>query len=82
LGKDPYTRSLTSADFFFADGYLSIVACDEEGIIRMFDYDPQGAAGSSELYMKFTSLKIPTLKTGSSCFADQSSMDKLSTGPR
>jgi hypothetical protein len=24
------------------DEYLSIVACDEEGVIRMFDYDPQG----------------------------------------
>lgn len=72
LGRDPYTRSLTSADFFFADGYLSIIACDEEGIIRMFDYDPQGAGGSSELYMKLTSSKIPIPKMGSSCFADLS----------
>jgi cleavage and polyadenylation specificity factor subunit 1 len=43
LGKDTQARCLTCADFFFADECLSIVACDEEGVIRMFDYDPHGA---------------------------------------
>jgi len=42
LGKDPHSRALTCADFFFTDGLLSILTCDEEGVIRVFDYNPQG----------------------------------------
>ena len=42
LGKDPHPRSLTCADFFFANGLLSILTCDEDGVIRIFDYDPHG----------------------------------------
>jgi len=41
LGKDAHARCLTCADFFFVDEYLSVIACDQEGVIRMFDYDPQ-----------------------------------------
>lgn len=81
LGKDPYTRSLTSADFFFADGALSIVTCDEEGIIRMFDYDPQGQ------YLITSILKILILfkqtlnpRMANFCFAARSFMAKWSTG--
>jgi len=40
LGKDPHPRALTCADFFFANGLLSILTCDEDGVIRIFDYDP------------------------------------------
>lgn len=40
LGKDPHPRALTCADFFFANGLLSILTCDEEGVIRIFDYNP------------------------------------------
>jgi len=43
LGKDPHPRALTCADFFFTNGLLSILTCDEEGVIRIFDYSPQGA---------------------------------------
>lgn len=32
---------MTAADYFFADEQLSIVTCDEEGAIRMYEYDPQ-----------------------------------------
>ena len=42
LGKDPHPRALTCADFFFANGLLSILTCDEEGVIRVFDYNPHG----------------------------------------
>jgi len=42
LGKDPHPRSLACADFFFANGLLSILTCDEDGVIRIFDYDPHG----------------------------------------
>ncbi|OBZ77259.1 Protein CFT1 [Grifola frondosa] len=40
LGKDPYYSCITKADLFFADGRLSIVSCDEDGIMRLYDYDP------------------------------------------
>ncbi|KAG6899927.1 hypothetical protein C0993_005229 [Termitomyces sp. T159_Od127] len=40
LGKDINSVCVTKADFFFADGQLSILTSDEEGIIRMYDYDP------------------------------------------
>ena len=42
LGKDPYHCCVTRADLFFAEGRLSIVTCDEEGIIRIYAYDPHG----------------------------------------
>ena len=42
LGKDPNPRALTCADFFFTNGLLSILTCDEEGVVRVFDYDPHG----------------------------------------
>ena len=51
LGKDPHPRALTCADFFFANGLLSILTCDEEGVIRIFDYNPHGTCvsrGNSE----------------------------------
>ncbi len=42
LGKDPYHSCVTRADLVFANGHLSIVTCDEEGIIRIYAYDPHG----------------------------------------
>ncbi|KAI0777316.1 CPSF A subunit region-domain-containing protein [Trametes elegans] len=41
LGKDPRLCCITRADLFFADGHLSIVTCDEEGIVRIYAYDPR-----------------------------------------
>ncbi|KAH0581631.1 hypothetical protein H2248_011332 [Termitomyces sp. 'cryptogamus'] len=40
LGKDINRVCVNNADFFFADGQLSILTGDEEGIIRMYDYNP------------------------------------------
>ncbi|KAG5652679.1 hypothetical protein H0H81_004116 [Sphagnurus paluster] len=40
LGKDINRVCVTNADFFFADGQLSIVTGDEEGILRVYDYNP------------------------------------------
>ncbi|TBU39387.1 CPSF A subunit region-domain-containing protein [Dichomitus squalens] len=40
LGKDPHHCCVTRADLFFADGHLSIVTCDEEGVVRLYAYDP------------------------------------------
>ncbi|KAF8886806.1 CPSF A subunit region-domain-containing protein [Infundibulicybe gibba] len=41
LAKDISHVCVTRADFFFADGELSIVTGDEEGIIRVYEYNPQ-----------------------------------------
>ena len=42
IAKDTKRVCVTSADFFFTDGELSIVTGDEEGIIRIYEYNPQG----------------------------------------
>ncbi|OSD02613.1 hypothetical protein PYCCODRAFT_1477600 [Trametes coccinea BRFM310] len=47
LGKDPHHCCITKADLFFADGHLSIVTCDEEGIVRMYAYDPHDPESKS-----------------------------------
>ena len=33
---------VTNADFFFTNGELSFVTGDEEGIIRVYEFSPQG----------------------------------------
>ena len=40
LGKHAQQASITNVDFFFRDGEIAIVAGDDEGVIRMFEYDP------------------------------------------
>ncbi|KAI0731786.1 CPSF A subunit region-domain-containing protein [Fomitopsis betulina] len=40
LGKDPHHVCVTSADLFFADDHISLLTCDEDGVIRLYDYDP------------------------------------------
>ncbi|GJE96309.1 CPSF A subunit region-domain-containing protein [Phanerochaete sordida] len=40
LAKDYYPIPVTCADLFFADGRASIISCDEEGVLRLNEYDP------------------------------------------
>ncbi|KAF5380083.1 hypothetical protein D9615_006209 [Tricholomella constricta] len=40
LAKDINRVCVTNADFFFADGQLAIVTGDEEGILRIYEYNP------------------------------------------
>ncbi|KZT07933.1 uncharacterized protein LAESUDRAFT_724410 [Laetiporus sulphureus 93-53] len=40
LGKDPYHACVTNADLFFADNRVSLLVGDEEGVVRIFEYDP------------------------------------------
>ncbi|KAJ6588439.1 CPSF A subunit region-domain-containing protein [Mycena capillaripes] len=40
LAKDINRVCVTSADFFFAEGEMSIITSDEEGVIRMYEYNP------------------------------------------
>lgn len=42
LAKDVRRAYATNIDFFFSNGELSIVLNDEEGVLRMFTYDPSG----------------------------------------
>ncbi|KAJ8701115.1 mRNA cleavage and polyadenylation factor subunit [Pleurotus ostreatus] len=40
LAKDIQHVCVTNVDFFFADENMSIVTCDEDGVIRTYEYDP------------------------------------------
>ncbi|KIJ27345.1 hypothetical protein M422DRAFT_271489 [Sphaerobolus stellatus SS14] len=40
LGKSPHPACISTVDFFFSEGQLAIVAGDEEGVIRIYEYDP------------------------------------------
>ncbi|KII91367.1 hypothetical protein PLICRDRAFT_696440 [Plicaturopsis crispa FD-325 SS-3] len=40
LAKDIRAVCAASADFFFADGTMNIVTGDEDGVIRMYEYNP------------------------------------------
>jgi hypothetical protein len=54
LAKDPHKVCVTAADFVFADEQLSIVTCDEEGAVRMYEYDPE-----SKSYRSLHSTYLP-----------------------
>ncbi|KAG7097937.1 hypothetical protein E1B28_005248 [Marasmius oreades] len=41
LGKDVPHRCINRVDFFFTENEMMLVASDEDGIIRMYDYNPQ-----------------------------------------
>ncbi|KAK0240309.1 CPSF A subunit region-domain-containing protein [Armillaria nabsnona] len=41
LAKDLNHVCVTNVDFFFQEDAMSIVTCDEEGVIRMYEYNPQ-----------------------------------------
>ena len=40
LSTDVQSVCVTKANSFFADGELAIVTGDEEGIIRVYEYNP------------------------------------------
>ncbi|KAL0957913.1 hypothetical protein HGRIS_000094 [Hohenbuehelia grisea] len=40
LAKDINQICVTRSDFFFAEEELSIITCDEEGVVRMYEYNP------------------------------------------
>lgn len=40
LAKDSERVCVTCADFFFSDGVLGIVSGDEDGILRIYEYNP------------------------------------------
>lgn len=42
LAKDTRQISVTTADFFFSDNDMAIFTHDEEGIMRLYDYNPHG----------------------------------------
>lgn len=42
LGKDIRRVVVMTADFFFTDNEMSIVTSDEEGIVRVYEYNPRG----------------------------------------
>ncbi|KAF8970332.1 CPSF A subunit region-domain-containing protein [Flammula alnicola] len=51
LAKDTKHVCVTSADFFFSNGELSIVTGDEEGILRVYEYNPQDLDSNDGRYL-------------------------------
>ena len=52
FAKDTKRVCVTNADFFFTNGKLLFVTGDEEGIIRIYEYNPQGTF-SPRFYIYF-----------------------------
>ena len=50
LAKDAQKVCVTATDFFFADQQLSLVTCDEEGVVRMYAYDPESKRGHLDTF--------------------------------
>lgn len=46
VAKDIKQVCVTNAEFFFTEGELSIVTGDEDGILRVYEYNPQGNLNS------------------------------------
>ena len=42
VAKDTNRVGVTCADFFFANGELAIVTGDEDGVLRIYEYNPAG----------------------------------------
>ncbi|KAJ3731262.1 CPSF A subunit region-domain-containing protein [Lentinula guzmanii] len=51
LAKDPRHLCITTADFFFADNEMAIFTHDEEGILRLYDYNPLDPESSDGRYL-------------------------------
>ncbi|KAJ7846330.1 CPSF A subunit region-domain-containing protein [Mycena olivaceomarginata] len=51
LAKDLNRVCVTSAEFFFAEGEMSIVTSDEEGVIRMYEYNPNDPESKDGRYL-------------------------------
>jgi cleavage and polyadenylation specificity factor subunit 1 len=65
LAKDLYHVCVTKADFFFTDEELSFVTCDEDGVIRMYEYSPHGTLVSFPFEDdRFTPPSDPESKNG------------------
>ncbi|GJJ10703.1 hypothetical protein Clacol_004930 [Clathrus columnatus] len=54
LGKYGQQNCITQVDFFFRDEELSIIAGDEDGIVRLLEYDPLNveSQGGSKLILR------------------------------
>jgi len=51
LAKDLNPVCVTNADFFFAEGEMSIITSDEEGVIRMYEYNPNDPESKDGRYL-------------------------------
>jgi len=45
LAKHAQHACVTTVNFFFNDGRMAILAGDDEGVIRIFEYDPMSKTG-------------------------------------
>lgn len=51
LSRDPETASQSNANFFFGDdGDLAFFATDDNGVLRIYDYNPLGVSRVSQTH--------------------------------
>lgn len=65
LAKDIRRIGVATADFFFSEGDMSIVTSDDDGILRVYQYDPSGKTSRVSLFNAcLTSTADPESKNG------------------
>ena len=69
LGRDVSRMCATTVDFFFAEEALAIVTTDENGVMSMYNYDPEGKWKSPNLgsWVDYHLKKHLTRTTADSC---------------
>ncbi|KAH8830152.1 CPSF A subunit region-domain-containing protein [Flagelloscypha sp. PMI_526] len=51
LAKDRRNLCVSCADFFFVQDEMAVVACDDEGVIRVYDYNPADPGSQDGRYL-------------------------------
>jgi hypothetical protein len=65
------------ADFFFSEDIMSIVTGDDEGVIRIYEYNPNGKLKISlVIFLPHYRMQILSPKMGNTCCAGPNSMVK------
>jgi hypothetical protein len=59
LSKDIQRVCVTRADFLFSDNDLRLVTGDEEGILRTYEYNPQGGSCFYFYFLSCIRLLLP-----------------------
>lgn len=62
---------VATANFFFSEGVMSIVTGDDEGVLRIYEYSPDGRPLrlSAIDLSSYHCLQIPSQKMGNTCCA-------------
>lgn len=85
VSKDVWPLCVAYTDFLFSSaGQFYIAVGDEEGIVRLLEFDPSGRTGSSASCRSLMLIHTQTLNPmrGSICFTEQSSTGRSNVARR